>query len=296
MDAALRQRLIGAAVLILLAVVFVPMLLDGPPSQGEAQEVSLDIPPRPHETRRLPVDPDQTPTTAPATIDRSQPTAPLADIPTQSPSPSAVGLVPVVPPPTPTPAPKPDRPPAAAPAAPVVAAVDEPGGRYVVRFGSFGDRSNAERLVNRLNAAGIGSAVEPVTSGSRTLQRVRSKAMADRTAAEKVRLQARKALPEVSAQVVELDLPTQTASRVSNPVASGWAVQVGVFSTQATADKLAGELKAAGFEGYVERLPSSGKVLYRVRVGPLARRSEANRVLAEIKSKRKLDGLVVSYP
>jgi len=251
----------------------------------------LDIPPRPMETRRLPVDPDQTPTSAPATIDRSQPTAPLADIPADEP-PAVAPIVAPAPAPAPVSAPPPPPPPPPAP----VPAVDEPGGRYVVRFGSFGDRSNAERLVNRLAAAGIGSAVEPVTSGNRTLQRVRSKALADRTAAEQIRLQARKALPEVSAQIVELDLPTQTASRVSNPVASGWAVQVGVFSTQATADKLAGELKAAGFEGYVERLPSSGKVLYRVRVGPLARRADANRVLGELKSKRKLEGLVVSYP
>ncbi len=296
MDAALRQRLIGAAVLILLAVVFVPMLLDGPPSEAESQEVSLDIPPRPLETRRLPINPEaarpgDSTAAADNSIDRGPSVAAVADDATSgevvsAPAPVAAPApppAPMAPPPQPEPAPPP-------------AAVDEPDGRYVVRFGSFGDRANADRLVSRLRAAGISSAIEPVTSGDRTLQRVRSQALADRTEAERIRLTARKALPEVSAQVVELDLPDQTASRVSNPVASGWAVQVGVFSTNETAEKLAGELRGAGFEGYVERLPSSGKVLYRVRVGPLARRADANKVLADLKAKRSLEGLVVTYP
>lgn len=294
MDAALRQRLIGAAVLILLAVVFVPMLLDGPPSQGEAQEVSLDIPARPLETRRLPVDPDQSTSGESNSIDRGASSAPLSDTPADQVAVADTPAPIAAPAPDPTPmAPPPPPPPEPAPPPP---AVDEPDGRYVVRFGSFGDRANADRLVSRLRAAGISSAIEPVTSGNRTLQRVRSRALADRTEAERIRLTARKALPEVSAQVVEMDLPDQTASRVSKPVASGWAVQVGVFSTNETAEKLAGELRQGGFEGYVERLPSGGKVLYRVRVGPLARRADANRVLAELKTKRQLEGLVVTYP
>ena len=73
MDPALRQRLIGAAVLILLAVIFVPMLLDGPPPEVDTREVSLDIPPQPTETRRLPVEPSSLPPAAtndaPATSD-----------------------------------------------------------------------------------------------------------------------------------------------------------------------------------------------------------------------------------
>lgn len=58
MDDALRQRLVGAAVIIALAVIFVPMLLDSPEDPARTQQVDLSIPPRTEpgiETRRLPL-------------------------------------------------------------------------------------------------------------------------------------------------------------------------------------------------------------------------------------------------
>jgi cell division septation protein DedD len=190
----------------------------------------------------------------------------------------------------------PTPPPAAATPAPAAATAATADGRYVVRFGSFGDQANADRLVRRLKEKGVDADVEPVQAGERTLQRVVSQPLADRAAAEKLRLSVRKSMPEISAQVAELDLPTATASRVAQPVVSGWAVQVGVFSTTEAAEKLVADLRSSGHEGYFERMPSNGKVLYRVRVGPLARREDADRAAADIKAKRKLDGLVVTYP
>ena len=292
MDPALRQRLIGAAVLILLAVIFVPMLLDGPSPEVDTREVSLDIPPQPTETRRLPVEPSSLPPAAtndaPATSDED------AVGMVQRPAEPAVSTV--IPTPVLDEAPPPVEPttkPPTAPAPPAAAAAD---GRYVVRFGSFGDRANADRLVQRLAAQGVSASIEPVKAGERTLQRVVSQPLADRAGAEKMRLSVRKAMPEISAQVAELDLPEVTASRVTQPVTRGWAVQVGVFSTAEAAEKLVADLRRSGQEGYFERMPSDGKVLYRVRVGPLARREEADRARAQIKQVHKLEGLVVSYP
>lgn len=60
MDQALKQRLIGASILIALAIIFVPMLLDEP--VVEDGPTSLDIPPRPEapmHTRRLPAQPEE---------------------------------------------------------------------------------------------------------------------------------------------------------------------------------------------------------------------------------------------
>lgn len=287
MDPALRQRLIGAAVLILLAVIFVPMLLDGPPEPVDSREVSLEIPPQPAETRRLPVEPGTLPTAA------VEP--PPADVQPSAADPAAASTV--IPTPVTEPAPEPQSAqPAPAQPALVAEPAAAPAGRYVVRFGSFGDRANADRLVQRLKGQGVSALIEPVQAGERTLQRVVSQPLAERAEAEKLRLSVRKALPELSAQVAELDLPEATASRVAQPVASGWAVQVGVFSTSEAAEKLVADLRRSGQEGYFERMPSNGKVLYRVRVGPLARREEADRALAQIKQVHKLDALVVTYP
>lgn len=72
MDSALKQRLIGATVLVALAVIFLPMLVDGPESDREAgaEQLSLELPTRPDrplETREIPLLPAPTATpSAPA--------------------------------------------------------------------------------------------------------------------------------------------------------------------------------------------------------------------------------------
>src|SRR5688572_26355858 len=59
MDSALKQRLIGAAVLVALAMIFLPMLLKGPDTtEPDAAQVPLDMPVAPDqefETRELPL-------------------------------------------------------------------------------------------------------------------------------------------------------------------------------------------------------------------------------------------------
>ena len=48
MDSALKQRLLGAAVLIALAIIFVPMFFSGtPPKTDGTTTQSLNIPPAP---------------------------------------------------------------------------------------------------------------------------------------------------------------------------------------------------------------------------------------------------------
>ena len=66
MEPALKQRLIGAMVLVALAVIFLPMLIKGPAPESGASDVSLklpDAPPGDYETRELPL---VTPGNAPA--------------------------------------------------------------------------------------------------------------------------------------------------------------------------------------------------------------------------------------
>ena len=62
MDSALRQRLLGAAVLVALAIIFVPMFLGNAPPKPDSAIQNLDIPPLPErkfETRTLPVEPPE---------------------------------------------------------------------------------------------------------------------------------------------------------------------------------------------------------------------------------------------
>jgi len=61
MDKVLKRRLIGASILIALAVIFVPMLLVDPDSVEQGSGDGVDIPPMPEsarQVRRIPLDPE----------------------------------------------------------------------------------------------------------------------------------------------------------------------------------------------------------------------------------------------
>ncbi len=59
MDKALKQRLVGASVLIILAVIVLPMLLSGRSDRLKQESSQIELPPKPDElsieTRRFPV-------------------------------------------------------------------------------------------------------------------------------------------------------------------------------------------------------------------------------------------------
>ena len=87
-------------------------------------------------------------------------------------------------------------------------------------------------------------------------------------------------------------------AEVENKALTGWVVQVGSFSRK-NADKLDDKLRSAGYRAYVVDEPVTardGSLLYRVRIGPEALRSEALKLKAELKKDMDLDGFVLNYP
>ena len=77
--------------------------------------------------------------------------------------------------------------------------------------------------------------------------------------------------------------------------ASGWAVQVGSYSSEATAGRLVNEWLAKGQPAFVMPVKSGGKTLYRVRIGPAKDRADAEAVLRTIKASAP-GAAVVSHP
>jgi DedD protein len=64
----------------------------------------------------------------------------------------------------------------------------------------------------------------------------------------------------------------------------GWMVQLGVFSIQANAERLAQELKSQGFHTLVSEMNGSGRPLWRVRAGPVAERAAAEQLSAKLRA------------
>jgi len=66
------------------------------------------------------------------------------------------------------------------------------------------------------------------------------------------------------------------------------AVQVGAFETSEAAERLAKSLEAEGFPVYVSPGTKAGNARWRVRVGPLANREEAEATAERLKKSQKL--------
>lgn len=74
-----------------------------------------------------------------------------------------------------------------------------------------------------------------------------------------------------------------------------WAVQVGSFSSRDNAIRLRDSLRKQGFKAYTEVVDENGQRSTRVRVGPELDEERAKRLRAELKSKAKIDGILVRH-
>jgi DedD protein len=304
METSMKQRLLGAVVLIALAIIFVPMFLSGPRQEPASETVDLRIPPPPDselQTRVLPVDPVAPQavrdSSAPAVAEPGSASAPVAPTPgeiAEKPAetqPAAnepvVADVPAKPPETPTPAP------AAKPLPPGTAA----NGRYLVHLGVYAKAGNASDLVADLERGGFPAFAEATEIDGKAAQRVRVGPYADKAGAEAARLRIKRLKPDVPGSVVTAsgnataDAP---ASALPAGRAGGWAVQLAAFSTEADANLLRDRLRNAGFAAFTDDVTSDGKTLWRVRAGPETERSGAERLRAAIKEKLKIEGVIVT--
>jgi DedD protein len=189
MERRVKERLVGASILVVLIVLVVPELLSGPaPPQPPAPSVELQAPssvPEPvrHVTVDLatnkpaPAEPAPDAVTA-STAAQSVPVAPGSAPPAEA-SGSAVVTTP-----SPDPAAPPLEPQAAHPISTSEGSKGVSGGRsWSVQLGSFASRDNAQKLLRQLKSQGFAAYVAPTGSGPAARYRVRVGPMQDRAAA-----------------------------------------------------------------------------------------------------------------
>lgn len=165
----LKKRLVGAVVLVALAVIFVPMLLEGD-KRTDIPMFGSNVPEAPESRPNMvdiPLQVPSPPTTAPVVVERELPPEPVA----VAPAPPAPAAAPA---PAPQAQPKPVAPaqtvkPATVAAAPKPAA----GESWAVQVGSFSEQANASRLRDSLRGKGYPAYVEQVKLASGTSYRVR---------------------------------------------------------------------------------------------------------------------------
>lgn len=308
MDPALKQRLVGAGVLVALAVIFLPMLVQGPAPDSGVADVPLAVPDAPEggfETRDLPlVGPGATPEGGALGMETGA--VEPAVQPAQALPQPAVQPAAVQPPESgPLPSDNVEMYPAAT-----------AGGDYAVSFGSFSTIAAANAAVASLRASQLPGYREAAQVDGKTVHRVRIGPFSSRADAEAARQRAAQAGSGSDTRVIALDTVEPAAAEpVARPVVTkpaapkpavtkpapaaadvGFAVQVGAFSKSADAVALRDRARAAGFSAFTETVATDKGNLTRVRIGPVASRAEAEQLQAQVQSKLGLAGVVRSHP
>ena len=308
MEPALKTRLLGAAVLIALAIIFVPMFFSGSSQKSpDDQNVSLKIPDQPDaqlQTRTLSVGAESA-----SVNDPNHVTTVDADAGKPAPSPQDVAVAPS----QPAPAASANRPATATPstatasneaanAAPAAApAAETPGaaanGAYALNLGVYGERANADKLIAALSKQGFHAHGESTTYNGKPATRVVVGPFADRAMAEAERLTLKSLQPRVPVALMA-SASDQTSDAPAGAVpagkAGGWAVQLGAFGSESDANKMRDRLRELGFDGYVDSIPSGKGKLYRVRAGPVNQRARAEELKVQVAEKMKVSGIIVT--
>ena len=187
MDRSLKERLIGAAVLVALAVWLIPWVLNGPEPAAEAESEALELPAAEStstvRTQTIRLDENRDPPTPAAreetvTVPTPAPRSETVAAPTPEPPESPVQAIetsqPEQPPQAASASEEPD-PPEEPPAPP---AGDEPtvtseGEAWMVQIGSFSEEDNAQRLVQRVATFGFNARVSTFNASAGPMYRVR---------------------------------------------------------------------------------------------------------------------------
>ena len=221
MDRALKERIVGAVVLVVIAVLVVPVFLDGPSPDAEMISESVTLPgqdggddrrtvvlqldrDQPLPVSGAPPDARPVPTSSSTANDESAPPEPAGN--RDAPA-TTVASVPQeqerepVSEPDPEPEPparEPESPPPAAAAAD--SGTESATGLWAVQIGSFSNKENADRLAAGLREKGYAAFLSQVRTGEGELHRVRIGPQKDRSSAEAVA--SKLAADDVDGQVV----------------------------------------------------------------------------------------------
>lgn len=325
METPVKQRLIGALVLALVAILFLPLILTNDVKAPDVSEVPLDMPQAPEsefETRDLPLNvpvgkapaggvlgvpkaPVDTAIELPVTDDSTvgNPDATVVGAPDSS---TIQTVEPVKPadtkpaetkPVVTTPKPAVEKPADIKPAA--VAA-----GNFTITIGSFTNLESANTLVSRLKAQKLPVLTEKITVSGKPALKIRIGPYADRASAEAARLKADEIAGGASKVNVQdaapststVSKPTTTAAKPAPAASSGFSVQLEALSDNAKAEEMRNRARSLGFNAFVKRVETEKGVLYSVRLGPVADREAANKLRDEAAQKLGKTGIVKTHP
>ncbi len=270
MDNKLKQRLIGASVLVALGVIIIPELVKDPFEQTDPV-VTINAPEGVPEKSGLTI---SLPATEPPISEQEA----VADAPREVASPpqpetsgtvSAETVAPTTPAPAPPSAPKP------APAKPPT-----PPQEVQIAQAATPSPAPAPAKSPEPKSPPQAAAQSPTPPAPKT---------ADKTTPKP----SPKTRPAKPVELPKIQLVGRSMTSSSPKAAGGWTVQVGSFSSEANARQLSAKLRNQRFPASVERVKVNNRVSYRVRVGKQASRTESEKILARMEREAGVKGQVM---
>ena len=294
MDRQLKQRVVGAALLVAFGVIFIPIFLDNGVVESPVPP-TMSIPPAPREDvgKRVPELSDEAvgELEARAENELEPSTAETTDA-------SGASVTPALP--TANPAIK-VSPPAAAAAAALNPAVITGRPNSATATATKAPSLPAATVAK---PQALASALPPVLAPRvpPALTKLAPGAAMDTTTAtirpplatpkETAGLAGKMALvtPALS---VPRDPPVPASKLAAALAPAGWTVQLGSFASDVNATHLVDRLRAAGFKANSERRVEQGTPVFKVRVGPVPTRAEAERMRERVESQFAAHGMLV---
>lgn len=102
-----------------------------------------------------------------------------------------------------------------------------------------------------------------------------------------------KPVPEIEPKA---KIATVAKPQAAQKTVKAWVVQVGSFSSRKNAVALSNKLRKYKYAAFVEAVKTNGNWTYRVRVGPEVRRSSAESIQKTLRSRFKINGVVMGHP
>ena len=304
MEAALKQRLVGAAVIIALAVIFIPMLFDSSGNEKN-QSMTINIPDEPQNLKQKVInidtgqftnnsDDEEKPIAESAIVDLIDNSS--AVIPTKPKVTTQETIIDIV---DNTEHLKQD-------AKDKVSIIEKPTQKlnktidsvtevdtknsYRVKYGVFSQQKNAEQLKAKIINAGYSAIVEK--NQGEELFTVFSKQLSTESKAQKVSESIQKINLNIGKPTIQSlnELESESAEILLD---TGWIVQIGSFASKENSLKLRDKIRKKGYISFVDEIKNSkNQKRYRVRVGPYATRQESIDAKGSLKKSMSLNGLV----
>jgi DedD protein len=315
MDASLKQRLVGASVIIALAVIFIPMIFDDS-NRSQNQSISIKIPDEPTDLKHKTLNIDsqsQTSSEKKQVEDNSQ----TQNLEIAAPIKTQESIIDVVDntktSKSPKQVPKAETKKTNKPLETVKKETEKEHSKpivnlntkltdsktennleqklsYRVKLGSFSSQKNAQQLKAKILNKGFQAFVEK--DNTTGLYKVFSNQVNSKIQAEEMNAKIQKLNLSIGKTSVE-ELTGDAQDKAELQLDSGWILQIGSFSSKENSLKLRDKIRKNGFVSFVDETFNPKKQLrYRVRIGPYATREEAITEQNKIKKIMNLKSLI----